>query len=259
MYRWYSSAKICYAYLVDVPGNTLSNSLPPEFRKSRWFTRGWTLQELIAPSNVVFYSRFWDRLGTKIDQCDLLSEITGIDSTILRDDRDLKCISVAQKMSWAANRETTRVEDMAYCLLGIFDVNIPLLYGEGKKAFIRLQEEIVKSTEDHSIFAWRSFPEHRTFDSFWETIESGAYLYRGLAENDNPDIASSRFLKERPLLKGLLADSPKDFQFSGNIRNLESWSLENSSEAAIRRDSVKIKLPYFIPKTRGGISIFREH
>jgi hypothetical protein len=222
MYRWYSSAKICYAYLVDVPGNTLSNSLPPEFRKSRWFTRGWTLQELIAPSNVVFYSRFWDRLGTKIDQCDLLSEITGIDSTILRDDRDLKCISVAQKMSWAANRETTRVEDMAYCLLGIFDVNIPLLYGEGKKAFIRLQEEIVKSTEDHSIFAWRFFPEHRTFDSFWETIESGAYLYRGLAENDNPDIASSRFLKERPLLKGLLADSPKDFQFSGNIRNLES-------------------------------------
>src|ERR1700761_6199459 len=133
MYRWYSSAKICYAYIVDVPGNTLSNSLPPEFRKSRWFSRGWTLQELIAPSNVVFYSRFWDRLGTKIDLCDLLSEITGIDSTILRDDRDLKYISVAQKMSWAANRETTRVEDMAYCLLGIFDVNIQLLYGEGKK------------------------------------------------------------------------------------------------------------------------------
>lgn len=123
-------------------------------RSSRWFTRGWTLQELIAPVDVIFYSQKWDPLGAK--QGDplnndwrfpyLLSDITGIDGDVLLGSLTLEDLSVATKMKWAANRHTTRTEDTAYCLMGIFSVNMPLLYGEGSRAFIRLQEEILKCT-----------------------------------------------------------------------------------------------------------------
>lgn len=89
-----------------------------------------------------------------MDNVELLSNVTGINSTIIRHEQLLHTLPVAQRMSWAAHRETTRIEDMAYCLLGIFDVNMPLVYGEKAKAYQRLQEEIIKSTADLSIFAW---------------------------------------------------------------------------------------------------------
>jgi hypothetical protein len=155
MYLWYSKAAICYAYLSDVESR---ESEEPEhvssrFRKSRWFTRGWTLQELIAPRSVVFLSKDWKVLGDKQRFLNLLSDITNIDHEVLLDARARSDISVARKMSWAAKRVTTRVEDRTYSLLGIFDVNMPLLYGEGWKAFTRLQEEILKKTDDESMFA----------------------------------------------------------------------------------------------------------
>jgi len=84
-----------------------------------------------------------------------LQSITGINPLVLNHGKSLTSITVAEKMSWAASRETTRIEDTAYCLLGIFNVNIPLLYGEEEKAFRRLQEEIIRTTPDRSIFAWR--------------------------------------------------------------------------------------------------------
>lgn len=125
------------------------------FGKSRWFIRGWTLQEIIAPSDVIFYSESWCELGKKSTLPPLLSGITGISQGILSGEEDVKSASVAKRMSWASTRATTRVEDIVYCLMGLFDVNMPLLYGEGEKAFIRLQEEIIKNSDDHSLFTWK--------------------------------------------------------------------------------------------------------
>ncbi|RYP69892.1 hypothetical protein DL771_005835 [Monosporascus sp. 5C6A] len=148
MYHWYQNAERCYAYLADVSSKS-------DFTSSRWFTRGWTLQELIAPSAVIFLDQHWQRLGTKTSLRQAVSGSTKIPANILLGD-DLETASIAQRMSWAAKRQTTRVEDRAYCLLGIFGVNMPLLYGEGERAFTRLQEEIMKISDDHSLFAWRS-------------------------------------------------------------------------------------------------------
>ncbi|ETS74201.1 hypothetical protein PFICI_14067 [Pestalotiopsis fici W106-1] len=152
MYRWYKKADICYAYLADfyAIGSVRSSDL----KNCRWFYRGWTLQELLAPEKVVFYGRNWTRIGTKVKMGLRLEAVTGIPRTILWGQRALDTVSVAARMSWAANRETSRTEDAAYCLLGIFDVNMPLLYGEGEKAFLRLQSEIMSQTQDDSLFAW---------------------------------------------------------------------------------------------------------
>jgi hypothetical protein len=157
MFQWYQSAALCYAYLEDVDHTRLGTAfLGSSVDEPFWFKRGWTLQELIAPSDVVFFSADWKILGTRISLCGELSCITGITVDILLNPQLLSTTSVARRMSWAANRKTTRAEDIAYCLMGIFDVNMPLLYGEGSsKAFIRLQEEIIKKTEDQSLFAWQ--------------------------------------------------------------------------------------------------------
>ncbi|KIW67055.1 hypothetical protein PV04_06332 [Phialophora macrospora] len=152
MFRWYSKAHVCYAYLEDV--SLLKSLTPHGFARSRWFKRGWTLQELIAPMTVVFYDRSWSYIGTKASLLDKIADITAISHEALIDPRSSREESVAERMSWAANRETTRTEDMAYCLMGIFDVNMPLLYGEGLKAFRRLQMQIMAESGDMSIFAW---------------------------------------------------------------------------------------------------------
>jgi hypothetical protein len=155
MYLWYKEAKKCYAYLADVSIRVDLHNADSEFAHSKWFTRGWTLQELLAPSNVMFYSSTWDWLGEKITLCGILSEITGIDEDILLGTRSVNLASVAKRISWASRRRTTRPEDRAYSLMGIFSVNMPMLYGEGgENAFLRLQEEIMKYSDDHSIFAW---------------------------------------------------------------------------------------------------------
>ncbi|KAM7185532.1 Heterokaryon incompatibility protein (HET) domain containing protein [Rhypophila sp. PSN 637] len=153
MFNWYHKAIVCYAYLSDV------ERLDSTFSESKWHTRGWTLQELLAPPRVQFFSRSWTKLGEKSGLAPLLGKITGIDSRILRGKTSLQQVSVAQRMSWAARRETTRSEDIAYCLMGIFDVNMPMLYGEGSKAFIRLQEEILRNSEGQSLFAWAASEE----------------------------------------------------------------------------------------------------
>jgi len=164
MYVWYERADVCYAYLADV------NSHPPvqeddtAFCRSRWFTRGWTLQELIAPRHVVFYSRDWKQIGEKAgvmttrvwngDGIAIIEKASGIPGKLLSGHWIKEDYSVAQRMSWASRRVCTRVEDMAYCLMGLFNINMPLLYGEEVNAFARLQEEIIKTHDDHSIYAW---------------------------------------------------------------------------------------------------------
>lgn len=163
MFRWYAGAQVCYAYLEDVPDQGNWNT----FQSSIWFTRGWTLQELLSPSSLIFYSAGWEMIGYRSKLSREVSQITGIEQSILKRHQavghvpDLSDISVAQRMSWAGRRETSREEDMTYSLLGVFGVSMSLLYGEGgKEAFRRLQEEIIKTSNDNSIFAWAQ-PETR--------------------------------------------------------------------------------------------------
>ncbi|RYP60441.1 hypothetical protein DL770_009997 [Monosporascus sp. CRB-9-2] len=179
MFAWYTNSQVCYAYLDDVDirstratrssGSTAGVSKNAEenypapvdtqdvhllLAKSRWFTRGWTLQELLAPSREVFFAKDWTVLGDRNQLSISISEIARIHIGALRDRSTIWQYSVAQRMSWAADRQTTRQEDVAYCLLGIFNIQMPMLYGEGIDAFQRLQRAIIKITDDQTILAW---------------------------------------------------------------------------------------------------------
>ncbi|XEU97654.1 hypothetical protein FSHL1_002940 [Fusarium sambucinum] len=161
MFRWYELADICFAYLSDVSASEDPEIAGSSFRRSRWFKRGWTLQELIAPTKFVFYGKDWEEIYMRQSIADVVEDITGIRKLFLSDARRrgkigkaLATASVAEKMSWMDQRETTRPEDLAYCLLGIFDINMSMLYGEGPKAFQRLQEEIMKKSDDSTLLSW---------------------------------------------------------------------------------------------------------
>lgn len=171
MFAWYQHTHTCVVYLADV---LMEDEGPAGFKDSSWFCRGWTLQELLAPETIIFCEADWEVFGHICKLCKTyshsycgcthrdrraeisaeVSKITGIPRDALTHLERLNGYSIAQRMSWAAHRKTTRIEDEAYCLLGIFDINMPLLYGEGRKAFRRLQEEIVRSSTDQSVFAW---------------------------------------------------------------------------------------------------------
>ena len=151
MYEWYEAARMCFVLLEDLlPGQPLEASLT----SCRWFSRGWTLQELIAPRLVEFFDQSLQFVGTKSDHAKLISATTKIPPCILLEGIEEESICVAAKMSWTAGRQTKRKEDAAYCLLGLFNVHMPLIYGEGDQAFQRLQEEIVKRHNDITVFAW---------------------------------------------------------------------------------------------------------
>jgi hypothetical protein len=248
MFLWYERAAICYAYLRDVPDQSVpserrgrfnsnmdwngeSNSTP--FRTaalsesnyqlkcstkllcgSKWFTRGWTLQELIAPRRVVFYSRNWYRIGPHRDLMGIVSSITGITKEVISHETPLSAISIATRMSWAAQRKTTRNEDIAYCLLGIFGVTMPLIYGEGYRAFQRLQEEIMKRHNDQSLFAWGLGKKISIMDLHMP------HPVKRLKEK--------QILSDIVTLSGVFAQSPKDFEHSNNVSQLnESVGLGN--------------------------------
>lgn len=182
MYSWYRDAATCYAFLFDVSSSSGCSGL----RESKWFSRGWTLQELLAPSQVEFLSKEWESMGTKLDLKEEINQITGIPIEALHGE-SFDQYSVAEKMSWAARRQTKRVEDRSYCLMGLFGVNMPLLYGEKDKAFLRLQEEIMKISDDQSLFAWA-----------------------------DPQLPSERHV-------GLLASGPEMFKSSKDIYSMGVW------------------------------------
>lgn len=173
MFRWYMEASICYSYLSDVPVNDNPRDPRSKFFSSRWFERGWTLQELLAPPKLRFYNSEWRYLGSKGEMCTMIEKITGVPSPFLLGIADLQAASVAQRMSWAARRVTKRKEDIAYSLLGIFGVTMPMIYGEGgERAFRRLQEQIMKDIRDDSILAWglnleKSKPENSSEVISW--------------------------------------------------------------------------------------------
>ncbi|KAI9687992.1 MAG: hypothetical protein M1820_010354 [Bogoriella megaspora] len=210
MFRWYQGADVCYAYLADV-------GTPNDVAGSKWFTRGWTLQELIAPQEVQFYSKEWHCIGRRSDQDfrDKLVLITDIRESALNLrpvywNEYMESLSIAERMSWAAKRQTTRVEDIAYCLLGIFGVNMPLLYGEGSNAFMRLQEEIMKISSDKSIFAWENGQlVHQAVSHVDNYVQGSTTNYESLR-----DVIQSR---STPSFYGLLAESPMCFEKCQNF------------------------------------------
>lgn len=211
MFRWYGRSSICYAYLEDIAQPVLGASLSDAMRVSRWFTRGWTLQELIAPPEVVFYSTGWEVLGTKTGlAATVLEPLTGVDADVLlgRTDPTSGAVSASRRMSWAAGRRTSRPEDVAYCLLGLFGVPMPLLYGEGReRAFRRLQEAVLRENPaDHTLLAWGDAVVDRRSDvvpprALTHEVETFAWTEADAG---------------RPLL-GLLADSPDRFQHSADL------------------------------------------
>lgn len=187
LWRWYEEAAVCYAYLTDVSdvstlnANDAINEQPglSAFRRSKWFTRGWTLQELIAPRYVKFYTAQWTLIGTKAEFGAIIAEITGIPIEVLSHAKRPGEYSVSERMKWASGRITTRAEDRAYCLMGLFSVNMPLLYGEGDAAFQRLQREIMTMTGVHQTGGLRLL----VVDSNPLVIESFA------SQDDEPDYA----------------------------------------------------------------------
>lgn len=163
MYVWYARARTCIAYLEDVedhPKPTTRHARgglrTNEITKSNWFTRGWTLQELLAPLTLEFYDYSWKPIGTKQRLAAELQRPTRIDIRYLQDPRQLETASIAEKFSWMAGRTTSRVEDIAYSMVGLLGVTLTVELGEGVEAFFRLQQTLVSTSQDESIFAWKT-------------------------------------------------------------------------------------------------------
>lgn len=239
MFRIYEASSVCFVYLADLPslpflppgsqappysGRETEGTceprgfaqVPPLLRRCKWFTRGWTLQELIAPKRVEFHDRFWYFRGSKSLWIKSLAEITGIHPRALASSRNLDEHSVAARFSWAAQRQTSRVEDIAYCLMGIFGVHMPVIYGEHASAFMRLQEEICKKTNDLSLFAWTAQPRDGPQDS----------------------------------LRGLFATTPAEFAQCARVLRLPTLHTRDSEYSATNRG-----LCFHAPLVPSGIRV----
>ncbi|KAH9912476.1 uncharacterized protein BXZ73DRAFT_56248, partial [Epithele typhae] len=229
MYRWYSLAQVCYAYLYDV------DHAKTKFHDSEWFKRGWTLQELIAPPEVLFFDTDWKMIGSRYDLSDEIRSITNIDRAVLRQERQISDVCVAQRMSWAASRKTTREEDMAYCLIGIFGVHLSPLYGERDHAFIRLQEAILAKIPDQSILAWGP-----------NQYDKQLTLGRPSLRSPSPNVS----VKHSPQ-SFLLARSPKDFANCHETVNITSdmlaraldWPNIPYARFTVTANGIYVKLP----------------
>lgn len=208
------------------------------FRESRWFTRGWTLQEMIAPKQLRFYNKDWVLIGALSNLADQVADITGVHSRALKGQWPIASFSIAQRMCWAADRETTRAEDRAYSLLGIFDISMPVIYGEGERAFLRLQQELLRVYSDQTIFAW-SFEEKKENERS-NTDEQALFASRGLTKalvESKKDVTS--IWRE----SHLLAPSPKSFKGCERMVPIEQEQPHRSYQVTNRE--VSFELPIY--------------
>ncbi|KAK7983381.1 hypothetical protein PG989_010783 [Apiospora arundinis] len=225
MFRWYKEADVCIAYLADVHADKVVSrraqnepdldevpypdtmhdttspahlALKPFVVKSKWFTRGWTLQELIAPKDLYFVDHAWRRLGNREHWYDAIRMACGIEPRYFGgfNPWDFHACSIATRMNWASRRETTLEEDEAYSLLSLFGLSMPLIYGEGRwRAFYRLQSELIMHYDDDSIYAWRA----------------------------DPSTSGSSTIQDRGG-RGMLASSIRDFSSASNIQAFDFTS-----------------------------------
>ncbi|KAI1788652.1 hypothetical protein LXA43DRAFT_630302 [Ganoderma leucocontextum] len=246
MYRWYWDADVCCAYLSDVSDDDNPFLPQSDFRSSRWHTRGWTLQELIAPLNAVFLSKSWNFVGSKASLAVVLQEITGVDLDVLllRDPYWMSDYSVARRMSWAARRTTIRPEDRAYSLLGIFGVTIPIIYGEGgERSFERLQMEIINLyPNDQTIFAWG--PINPNIDTAFAILRC-------------PRSFEDYGCTKEAVRSRLLAPSPAEFGPSSNFRPVDSQMYMDlfgemvDTNYTITAGGAVLRLPLTLDRTVG--------
>jgi hypothetical protein len=255
MYSWYQKAEVCYAILEDVP-NSDDVDFETRFVASRWFTRGWTLQELLAPRRVDFFARGrygrWISIGNRESLSSLISTSTTIAKEYLEgvSSDKMREASVAQKMSWAARRQTRREEDIAYCLMGLFSVNMPLLYGEGPRAFMRLQDEIMKISDDQTIFAWthagtptvEAAACHNIIEVQEVNVNGERYEYNG------PGIHVDS--KESLTGHGLLADNPAAFLHSGGY---VPWKHPFKNQVPYQMTNRGLSMSLHFPPLRCGL------
>ncbi|RMJ08439.1 hypothetical protein BHE90_005284 [Fusarium euwallaceae] len=230
MFSWYKGARVCYVYLSDVPSPALGEPLDTKiFRRSRWFTRGWTLQELLAPRDVEFYSKDWSLLGTKVSLCPEISLTTGIDVKYL----GKKCLgvwyicprsgavvqsieydipvnnaSVAERLSWVSNRSTTRTEDIAYCMLGILGLHMPLLY---EVAFLIISSSTALNSEGEPVhWKWH----------FWRVSpEEAAILQAPYAKADWPEVDRFEKALRNPDIARWIDFKPSQTHLSVSLAN----------------------------------------
>ncbi|KAH3959638.1 hypothetical protein HBH70_229930 [Parastagonospora nodorum] len=189
MFRYYQNAARCYAYLSDV---STEECWRERLQKSRWFTRGWTLQELLAPKSIMFFSVEGSNLGTRTSLRRDISQVTRIPEHVL-EGSPLANVSIEERLSWADDRSTRQEEDRAYSLLGIFDVYMPLVYGEGHaNAFRRLKREIQMASMDEdktSITPSNDLYRTRPPDSLFEIAgRTGNIQVQGRATDVNTGI-----------------------------------------------------------------------
>jgi hypothetical protein len=232
MFQWYAEANICYAYLSDVylpadhdssPMKDQSPGLFDLLQNSRWFTRGWTLQELLAPEYVILFDANWNKIGNKASFRDTISSITGIEAAVLGKAYKFelkpfydhigstKVLLWSTVMRWSSKRNTSRPEDTAYCLMGIFGVHMPLLYGEGeKRAFGRLQHDMVRRASSNSLLTW-------DFD-----------LSLCIRANIDPNIVFPQTLTQLPIL----ADTPRQFSNNPILGTMQSFRKQASDYRA---------------------------
>lgn len=223
MFQWYRRADKCYAYLSDVSaGFSVANDRSTRqtwksaFRHSKWFTRGWTLQELLAPRSVEFFSRDGLRLDDRQSLAEDIHEITGISIQALRG-TPLAHFSMAARFSWTRRRKTKRPEDAAYSLLGIFNVSMSPIYGEGRKrAFVRLQKEIRQSFEGEMLVLPESFTTEND-------DESESHCSNSTLEDFTAGFQASLSTKERDMLESfdtsseMLASLKSRYKDEGNF------------------------------------------
>ncbi|CAO2649918.1 Nn.00g012100.m01.CDS01 [Neocucurbitaria sp. VM-36] len=237
MFAWYRDADVCYAYLEDAHNID-------DLRAARWFTRGWTLQELLAPKRLCFFNSSWEPIGWRHYLADVIGALTGIQWQALMGTSStnyVRSLSVAKKMAWAATRVTTREEDIAYCLLGLFDVNMPLLYGEGGvKAFKRLQQEIIKDSLDLTFLVGSRIDAeggHVEPATRWQVDD-----IMQISTDDTRKSRSQEALRTAEGVEeadiGLLATNPSWFVNCGSI----STTGEHNSSFVINNQGLQIKL-----------------
>ena len=215
MYGWYAKATVCYTYLCDVPSKKgLSSPRWSQiFRSSMIWSRGWTLQELLAPEKVVFICSDWsEEVGTKESLSADVSKAASIPESIVRSYPGCTltrpgysdAATVAEIMSWASTRVCTRIEDSAYSLMGLFGISMPLLYGEGDSAFLRLQLEIISRTDDESIFAWSGVDETTgllaPFVSYFQRFRHKTFQLTEWDPQRPPYAMTNKGLRFEPLL-----------------------------------------------------------
>ena len=257
MFKWYKESSICLAYLIDLPANNFEHAesrTADLMRPCKWFTRGWTLQELIAPEELDFYDHGWNFRGSKNTLRYELASMTGIDVDILEDSDLLPTIPVGRRMSWAAHRKTKRVEDIAYCLFGVFGVNMPMIYGEDKNAFLRLQEEIAKSTYDLTLFAWTSQDASGEDRRPTHQSQHGSHLRGILAQSPAEFVECGRLKISRDRIAMV-----KDFAMTNNGLRIETTLGSSPSKEYVfaldcvnEGDRRQEKLGIYLMKTENG-------